>query len=117
MKKNMRPVTQRKIAANYLFVPGYPLLRNGYVVVEDGRVVEAVDTGGVMREIPRLEFYGGLLVNAAACDRVAWREGDDILDCLRRCYDGDPVPGLALIEGADFVRFRWTKTTRITRLR
>lgn len=24
----------RKIAANYIFVPGYPLVKNGYVVLE-----------------------------------------------------------------------------------
>ena len=52
----------RKIAANYIFVPGYPLVKNGYVVLENGRIADVVDTGGVILEIQGLEFYGGMLV-------------------------------------------------------
>ena len=62
----------RKIAANYICLPGFPLVKNGYVILEQGRVKDVVDTGGRIREIQGLEFYGGLIVAAyvaayAAC--------------------------------------------------
>ena len=113
----MRPMSQRRVAANYLFLPGRPLLRNGYAVVEGGLVVAVVDTGGVMRELPRLEFYGGLLVDAVACEMADWRPGDDILARLAERYALSATGSLALVEGADFVRFRWLPATRLTRLR
>jgi len=52
----------RKIAANYICLPGFPLVKNGYVILEQGRVKDVVDTGGRIREIQGLEFYGGLIV-------------------------------------------------------
>ena len=48
----------RKIAANYICLPGFPLVKNGYVILEQGRVKDVVDTGGRIREIQGLEFYG-----------------------------------------------------------
>ena len=54
----------RKIAANYICLPGFPLVKNGYVILEQGRVKDVVDTGGRIREIQGLEFYGGLIVAA-----------------------------------------------------
>ena len=50
----------RKIAANYICLPGFPLVKNGYVILEQGWVKDVVDTGGRIREIQGLEFYGGL---------------------------------------------------------
>ncbi len=41
----------RKIAANYICLPGFPLVKNGYVILEQGRVKDVVDTGGRIREI------------------------------------------------------------------
>lgn len=117
MKNNTRPMSPRKIAANYLFLPGRPLLCGGYAVVVDGLVAEVVDTSGETHELPRMEFYGGLLVDAAACDGVDWRPGDDILARLAERYALGPTGTLALIEGADFARFLWLSTTRLTRLR
>ena len=35
----------RKIAANYIFLPDSPLIKNGYVVIEQGEV-RVVNTGG-----------------------------------------------------------------------
>ena len=46
----------RKIAANYICLPGFPLVKNGYVILEQGRVKDVVDTGGRIREIQGLEF-------------------------------------------------------------
>ena len=37
----------RKIAANYICLPGFPLVKNGYVILEQGRVKDVVDTGAV----------------------------------------------------------------------
>ena len=110
-------MSQRRVAANCLFLPGHPLLRNGYVVLEGGMVVDVVDTGGVMRELPRLEFYGGLVVDAVACDIADWRPGDDILARLAERYALSATGSLALVEGADLALFRWLPTTRVTRLR
>ena len=45
----------RKIAANYICLPGFPLVKNGYVILEQGRVKDVVDTGGRIREIQGLE--------------------------------------------------------------
>ena len=36
----------RKIAANYILLPGFEFVKNGYVVLKDGMVVDVVNTGG-----------------------------------------------------------------------
>ncbi|MCM1031767.1 MAG: hypothetical protein NC410_10070 [Oscillibacter sp.] len=109
----------RKIAANYVFLPGLPLLRQGYVVWEDGAIRDVVDTGGELREIHGLEFYGGMLVSAALLKRQgSWQAGQPLLPFLTECYkepDG-AVPGLALIKGADLKRMVFCEGTVIERL-
>lgn len=70
----------RKIAANYICLPGFPLVKNGYVILEQGRVKDVVDTGGRIREIQGLEFYGGLIVAAyVAAYQERLEEGDLLL--------------------------------------
>ena len=107
----------RKIAANYILLPGFELIHNGYVVLENERVVEVVDTGGVIREIPCLEFYGGMIVADFIREEIVCQEGDHILEKVRDCYSGRGGKGLAIIQGADFSRFSWMKDTRISKLR
>ena len=34
----------RKIAANYILLPGFEFVKNGYVVLKDGKVVDVVNT-------------------------------------------------------------------------
>lgn len=109
----------RKIAANYVFLPGIPLLRQGYVVWEDGAIREAVDTGGELREIHGLEFYGGILVSAGLLEkRRVWKTGQPLLAFLTECYkdSDDAVTGLALIKGADLKRMVFCEGTVIERL-
>lgn len=73
----------RKIAANYICLPGFPLVKNGYVILEQGRVKDVVDTGGRIREIQGLEFYGGLIVAAyVAAYQERLEEGDLLLPWL-----------------------------------
>ena len=36
----------RKIAANYILLPGFEFVKNGYVVLKDGKVMDVVNTGG-----------------------------------------------------------------------
>ncbi len=109
----------RKIAANYLFLPGFPLLRQGYVVWEDGAIREVVDTGGELREIQGLEFYGGMLVSAVLLEkRRCWQAGQSLLDFLTECYRdaGGMQAGLAIIKGADLKRMVFCEGTFIERL-
>ena len=80
----------RKIAANYICLPGFPLVKNGYVILEQGRVKDVVDTGGRIREIQGLEFYGGLIVAAyVAAYQERLEEGDLLLPCWTRSTVGE----------------------------
>lgn len=75
----------RKIAANYICLPGFPLVKNGYVILEQGRVKDVVDTGGRIREIQGLEFYGGLIVAAyVAAYQERLEEGDLLFTLVGR---------------------------------
>lgn len=97
----------RKIAANYIFLPGYPLVKNGYVVYRDGRVWDVVDTGGKITEIESLEFYGGLIVAGYVVTEKMVFSGEkkNLLVLLEELYksSGREVKNLALIKGADLV--------------
>lgn len=94
----------RKIAANYIFLPHYPLVKQGYVVLEEGKVKEVVDTQGMFREIQGLEFYGGMIVAPVILKQMnRWVTGEAVLPFLAACYrdaDYDGV-GLAILKGAD----------------
>lgn len=107
----------RKIAANYILLPDFELTHNGYVVLESGLVTDVVDTGGEIKEIPCLEFYGGMIVSDVILEVVKWQEGDDILVKVKNCYSAKKGKGLAIIQGADFSRFLWLKETRIIALK
>lgn len=109
----------RKIAANYIWLPGFELIRNGYVVLENGRVTDVVDTGGVIHEIPCLEFYGGMIVANDVREDITWETGDRILEKLSVLYQSaqGKSNGLALIQGADFNNLHWTEQTRVVPLK
>lgn len=111
---------KRKIAANYIFLAGYPLVKNGYVVCEDGKEPEVIDTGGVMKEIQGLEFYGGMIVPAFVCSRVKmFRDGENLLPVLEAIYSesGGECPDLAIIEGAELRHLKWKAGGTIRLLR
>ena len=101
----------RKIAANYICLPGFPLVKNGYVILEQGRVKDVVDTGGRIREIQGLEFYGGMIV-AAYQGRL--EEGDLLLPWLDEIYrrGGKEYQGVGIWEGADLLKLTWTNKTK-----
>lgn len=105
----------RKIAANYICLPGFPLVKNGYVILEQGRVKDVVDTGGRIREIQGLEFYGGLIVAAyvAACQGELG-EGDLLIPWLTGIYrqKGEVYEGIGIWEGADLLNLTWTNKTK-----
>lgn len=109
----------RKIAANYICLPGFELIRNGYVVLENGRVTNVVNTGGVIHEIPCLEFYGGMIVAGNVQEEITWETGDSILEKLGVLYQyaERTSDGLSLIQGADFDHFQWAEQTRIVPLK
>lgn len=109
----------RKIAANYILLPGFEFVKNGYVVLKDGMVVDVVDTGGEIREIPCLEFYGGMLVDDSVRQHIVWSPGDPICEKILQLYRGKEGDGngLALIQGADFSHFIWMPESRIIYLR
>lgn len=109
----------RKIAANYIFLPGFPLTKNGYVVLPDAGPAEVVNTGGQIREIAGLEFYGGLIVADFAAAVLKCSEEDTLLlPFLEVCYRQQPATAyrLALIEGADLLALKWRKNARIVML-
>ena len=76
----------RKIAANYILLPGFEFVKNGYIVLKDGMVVDVVNTGGEIREIPCLEFYGGMLVDDRVRQHIVWSPGDPIREKILQLY-------------------------------
>ncbi|MCX6259108.1 MAG: amidohydrolase family protein [Bacteroidia bacterium] len=53
----------RFLSAQYVFTNNGKPLRNGIVEVnENNRIVNVIDTNGEIQEIPRLEFYNGVIV-------------------------------------------------------
>ncbi len=109
----------RKIAANYILLPGFEFVKNGYIVLKDGMVVDVVNTGGEIREIPCLEFYGGMIVDDRVRQHIVWSPGDPIREKILQLYRENKAygNGLALIQGADFSHFIWTPESRIIHLR
>ena len=101
----------RKIAANYICLPGFPLVKNGYVILEQGRVKDVVYTQELLRKIQGLEFYGGLIV-AAYQERL--EEGDLLLPWLDEIYrrGGEEYQGVGIWEGADLLKLTWTNKTK-----
>lgn len=52
----------RKLSAHYIFPAKSPPLKFGILVLdEEGRILDLIDTGGVMKEESNLEFYPGIL--------------------------------------------------------
>ena len=94
-------------------------MKNGYIVLKDGMVVDVVNTGGEIREIPCLEFYGGMLVDDRVRQHIVWSPGDPIREKILQLYRETKAygNGLALIQGADFSHFIWTPESRIIHLR
>ncbi|GHV61882.1 hypothetical protein FACS1894195_3080 [Bacteroidia bacterium] len=100
-------MTMRMIAANYIYVSGFPLTKNGYVVLEGQRIVDVVNTGGVISEFHGLEFYGGLLVEGSVMQSdiqsdMCGLSGKKILPFLDEFYATHPLTesGLAIITHA-----------------
>lgn len=108
----------RKIAANYIYLPGKPLVKNSYVVVEEGQPVVVADTGGVLQDLAGLEFYGGMLVADFVYGREdAFTVGEPLLPVLEALYAGqEEVCGIVLIEGADLRHLQWQAGARIRKL-
>ena len=109
----------RLVTANYLFLPGFPLLKFGQVKLQNRIIVDVIDTGGKICEKPGLEFYGGLLVAGGVQGQIIWETGDDLLERLSFFYRENPgkvCVGLCLIVGADLLDFKWIKSSGITRL-
>lgn len=109
----------RKVAANYIFLPGYPLVKNGYVVLSEERIIDVVDTGGVIKEIQGLEFYGGMIVAGSLVGgTVNWNAGENILPVLERFYEQSDCAssGIAIIQKADLLKLVFTPETVIRSL-
>jgi len=53
----------RKISASFIFTGKNEFLRNGILVLDDDNIVtDVIDTSGVIKEIPFLEYYNGIIV-------------------------------------------------------
>lgn len=106
----------RKVAANYIFLPGSPLVKNGYVEVSALRGVRVVDTQGEIKEMPGLEFYGGMIVPDYVCEhKHEWKPETEMLPFLERLYAcrGNVCRKIAIIEGADLRRLVWQEKTNV----
>ena len=80
---------------------------------------EVVDTGGVVRDLAGLEFYGGMIVADYVGEQLAAREeGESLLVCLEGLYREHAGRAYrpAVLEGADLRRLVWTKTARLRKL-
>lgn len=110
----------RKIGANYILLPGYPLVKYGYVLLSEAGIVDVVDTGGMMKEIQGLEFYGGMIVAGdVTVSSLRVNPGDSFLPLLDNVYEqrSSDNTGLALVEGADLTAFVFLKGTTIKKIR
>lgn len=106
----------RKIAANYIFWPGYPLVKNAYLTWKESGETEIIDTGGEIREIQGLEFYGGMLVPAYVMQyKHLFDTGRELLSVLENIYarESASVSGVAIIEGADLKQMCWRENADI----
>lgn len=106
----------RKVAANYIFLPGSPLVKNGYVEISALRGVRVVDTQGEIKEIPGLEFYGGMIVPDYVCEhKQEWEPGMEMLPFLEQLYvhRGGDCRRIAIIEGADLRRLVWQEKAEV----
>lgn len=109
----------RKIAANYIYLPGYGLVKNGYIVIEENRITEVKDTGGKIYETEGLEFYGGLIVPDYFLKYAGTlQEGDCLTEALDRCYEteGKEAFGPAIVEGADLRSLVWRQGAAVRKL-
>lgn len=104
----------RKIAANYIYWPGEALVKNGYVEVSASGV-KVVATGGQIKEIAGLEFYGGLIVPDYICGcEGKFVPGEELLPALNDlARKGKTSVRLAIIEGADLRALTWKEGARI----
>lgn len=106
----------RKIAANYIFLPGLPLVKNGYVEIAGPQGVKVVDTGGKVKEIAGLEFYGGLIVPDYVCVyEASFLPEMKMLPFLEQLFaqKGNIYQGIAIIEGADLQQLVWKEKAKI----
>lgn len=106
----------RRIASNYIYLPGHDLVKYGYVEFGEQREVKVIDTGGQMYEIAGLEFYGGLIVPGYVCTEVGLFQNDSaLLSTLDYLYarNNEPFYQVAIIEGADLRELTWKPGARI----
>lgn len=109
----------RKIASNYVYLPGYGLKKNACVSIENKQIigVEVFESGVI--EIEGVEFYGGMIVPSFVYGNLN-RHTLCIFDALDDLYgkslktDNDLSCGLAVIEALDFNGFLINENMRIT---
>jgi hypothetical protein len=101
----------RKIAANYIVLPNSGWIKNGYVEFTSSQELRIVDTGGKIRDLAGLEFYGGILVpEYIKKEKDRFKPGVDLQPLLNQLlmkYSSN-YERLAIIEGADLIRLEWT---------
>ena len=109
----------RKIAANYIYWPGYPLVKNAYITIYSDNQVRVIDTGGRIDEIEGMEFYAGIIVpHFVSANVCLFHEGESLLTILDRLYRQNKSFPLApaIIESADLRRMSWTSFSVIRQL-
>ena len=72
----------RKISANRILPVSSPPLKNGIITVDgDGRIMDLLDTGGMLREEPGLEYYSGLIVPGFV---IPWLRLNEVAGILKK---------------------------------
>lgn len=112
----MTPENNRKIAANYIYWPDVPLVKNGYLELLSSGLARVVDTGGEIKEMAGLEFYGGLLVPDWVAREIGnFTPGEALLPVLDKLFASAALCPCkaAIIEGADLRALTWKAGARI----
>ena len=87
----------RKISANSILPVSSPPLRNGIITVDkDGRILDLLDTGGMLREEPGLEYYNGFIVPGFV---IPWVRLDEVSDIRSLDHDlhTNGIKGIGLV--------------------
>ena len=112
----------RKIASNYVDLPGFGSLEHVYAEIEGNRLFRLMpfQDGGI-KEMEGLEFYAGILVEGDFSRILTDHVGHDITSVIEEAYkDGDTGfrrgDGFYIISGIDWEKKEITGRSRCVKV-